>query len=319
MAEAGSPNQVPGETPGGPAGEQCGRTGPPGHTERTGPSGHTERTGPSGHTERSGRDGWRLAFGTFTALPVGAPGRADTGTFGTAMLLAPVTTAPALAVWTVLGLLASRGVLPGLLAGTLALATTALLSRALHLDGLADLADGLTAGHDPGRSLAVMRKGDVGPAGVASLVLVLMLDAACLATLLADQAGTALAGIALVASRLAPAICARSGIPAARPEGLGQAVAGSVRRHAVVVQVVVVSLLAGALGWLVLPAAEPSGRVRTAASGVVVVLAAVVAAVAVRRHAVSRLRGITGDVIGAAIEIALAAALVVATVVNSAW
>ncbi|GAB3048877.1 adenosylcobinamide-GDP ribazoletransferase [Intrasporangium mesophilum] len=264
-------------------------------------------------------NGCRLAFGTFTALPVGHPRRADVRTFGTAMLLAPATTGPALVSWVALGLLATHGVLPGLVAGALALAIIALLSRALHLDGLADLADGLTAGHDPERSLAVMRKGDVGPAGMAVLVLVLLLDAACLSGLLVDHAGITLAGSALLASRLAPAICARSGIPAARPEGLGQAVAGSVSRKAVVTQVVVVCLLAGAVGWLTVPAANPAGHLRAAAAGVIVVLAGVVGAVAVRRRAVRRLRGITGDVIGAAMEIALAVALVTATVVNGLW
>jgi adenosylcobinamide-GDP ribazoletransferase len=263
--------------------------------------------------------GWRLAFGTFTALPVGHPRRVDVRTFGTAMLVAPATTAPALASWVGLGLLATNGVLPGLVAGTLALAITALLSRALHLDGLADLADGLTAGHDPERSLAVMRKGDVGPAGIAVLVLVLLIDAACLAGLLVDRAGIAVAGVALVASRLAPAICARSGIPAARPEGLGQAVAGSVSRRAVVRQVVVVGVLAGAACWLAVPAANPAGHLWAAATGIVVVLAGVVGALAVRHRAVRRLGGITGDVVGAAMELALAFALVAATVANGLW
>ncbi len=263
-------------------------------------------------------DAWRLAFGTFTALPVSHPKRVGVATFGRAMLIAPVTTAPALAAWVVLSLLATHGVLPGMVAGALALAATALASRALHLDGLADLADGLTAGHDPERSLAVMRKGDVGPAGIAILVLVLLVDASCLATLLIDGGGMTLAAVALVASRLAPAICARDGIPAARPEGLGQAVAGSVSRKAVVAQVVVVCLLAGALGWLAMSPESAAGHLRAAVGGVVVVLAGVVGALAVRHRAVRRLGGITGDVIGAAIEIALALALVAATVVTSA-
>ena len=119
--------------------------------------------------------------------------------------------------------LSTTGWAPAGVVAVLALVVTALLSRALHLDGLADLADGLTSGHDPARSLEVMRRGDTGPAGAAALVLVLLLDAACLAVLLGSAAGTALAVVALVASRLACAVCARDGIPPARPEGSARA------------------------------------------------------------------------------------------------
>jgi adenosylcobinamide-GDP ribazoletransferase len=262
------------------------------------------------------RDGWRLAFGTFTALPVAAPARVDRRSFGTAMVLAPVTALPALAGSVLLGLFVVRGSLPAWVAAVLALAGTALLSRALHLDGLADLADGLTVGHDPKRSLEVMRRGDVGPAGAAALMLVTLLDAACLATLLADAGGIALAGVALVASRLAAPVCARSGIPAARPDGLGQAVAGTVSRGAAASLVVAVAVVSAALAGLVAPQAGPSVPLLAAARAVVVVVAGLAGALAVRRRAVQRLGGVTGDVIGAAIEIGLAAALTVAVVVH---
>ncbi len=142
----------------------------------------------------------------------------------------------------------------------LALVVTALLSRALHLDGLADLADGLTSGHDPARSLEVMRRGDTGPAGAAALVLVLLLDAACLAVLLGSAAGTALAVVALVASRLACAVCARDGIPPARPEGLGQGVAGTVGRARLLGLVVTVGAAGRRRRRLALPAPCPGSR-----------------------------------------------------------
>lgn len=261
-------------------------------------------------------DAWRLALGTFTALRVGAPHRVDARVLGGAMLLAPVTAVPAAAVWTGLGLLAGASVLSPAVAAVLALAATALLSRALHLDGLADLADGLTSGHDPARSLEVMRRGDTGPAGAAALVLTLLLDAACLATVFVWGVGTSLAVTALVASRLAGAVCARRGIPAARPEGLGRGVAGTVSRPALALLLGAAALVAAGAGRLVGNAAGPSPYA-VAAGHVAVVAAAVVAAVAVRRHAVRRLGGVTGDVIGAAIEISLAAALVAASVAAS--
>jgi adenosylcobinamide-GDP ribazoletransferase len=262
------------------------------------------------------RDAWRLALGTFTALRVGAPRRVDGRVLGGAMLLAPLTAAPAAVVWAGLGLLAGAPLLPPAVAAVLAVVVTALLSRALHLDGLADLADGLTSGHDPARSLEVMRRGDTGPAGAAALVLTLLIDAACLATLLASGVGTSLAVTALVASRLACAVCARRGTPAARPEGLGRGVAGTVSRPALALVLGATALVAAGAGQLVGNAAAPSPYA-VAAGHVAVVATAVAAAVAVRRHATRRLGGVTGDVIGAAIEISLAAALVAASIAAS--
>ena len=92
------------------------------------------------------RDAWRLSAGTFLVIPVRSPGRVDPATAERAMVLAPVTALPATGAWLGLGLIAQNGWLSPLLAAGLALTVTALLSRAMHLDGLADLADGLISG-----------------------------------------------------------------------------------------------------------------------------------------------------------------------------
>ena len=271
------------------------------------------RPGAGGDCRASVQDAWRLAFGTFTALPVGSATSIEHATLGRAMLLAPLTTAPALAAWVALGTVVALTVMPAAVAAVLAVGVTALVSRAMHLDGLADLADGLTSSHDPQRSLQVMRRGDTGPAGAAALAIVLLLDAACLTSLFGDRVGLALVGAALVASRLAPALCARDGIPAARSEGLGHAVAGTVPRAAAVASVGVASVLAAGACWSVARVATPAAPGWQApVAGVVVVSAAVAGATAIRRRAVARLGGVTGDVIGAAIEVGLASALTVA-------
>lgn len=263
------------------------------------------------------REAWRLAVGTFTALPVRHPQRVDRRVAGLAMLLAPATTLPAALAWCAVAAAVAVGLVPAGVGAVLALVVTALVSRALHLDGLADLADGLTSGHDRDRSLDVMRRGNTGPAGAAALVLVLLLDAACLTVLLGDPAGTALAVVALAASRLACAVCARDGIPPARAQGLGQGVAGTVSRAALASVAVVVAALAAALGLLAHRLTGDGSGVTwlpATAYPVAVVLVALGAALATRRHAVRRLGGITGDVIGAAIEVSLAAALVASTI-----
>jgi adenosylcobinamide-GDP ribazoletransferase len=249
------------------------------------------------------RDARRLAVGTFLALPTRPPVRVDRRVAGLAMLLAPCTTAPALLVWAGLALLASRGWLPAAPAAALAVAAPVLLSRGMHLDGLADTADGLSSGSDRDRVLEVMRRSDIGPSGVSAIALVLLTQAACLVGLLPGRQAL-LAGLALVASRVAPAIACRW--PAARPDGLGQTVAGSVSWVGVTAAGGGVALV-GALACQVL------GLPWYAA--VLVCLAAYLGAWLVSAHAVRRLAGVTGDVIGAAIEISLVAGLVAAALI----
>lgn len=221
------------------------------------------------------------------------------------MLLAPLTALPAALVWVGLGVAVVRGWLPPLLAGALAVAAATLVSRAMHLDGLADTADGLSAGYVPARALEVMRRGDVGPSGVAAVVLTLLIEVAALDSLVAAPHDVTLAVAALIGSRLAPAVACRSGVPAARAEGLGHTVAGSVTIVPLSWTIAVISI-AGVLGaW----------TTETPWYAVLLVLgAALLCAWLVTRRMVHRLGGITGDTIGAAIELSLCTGLVVAAV-----
>ena len=243
-------------------------------------------------------DAGRLAVGTLTVLPVRPPRAVGRRVAGLAMLLAPVAALP-LAVAVGLVVWAGDAVLaPPLLTGVLAVAVLALGSGGLHLDGLADTADGLAVPGDVARRLDVMRAGDVGPVGAAALVLVLMTQAAAIGGVLDRHAGADAAvtvGLAVVASRgcLAPA-CAR-GVPAARGEGLGSTVAGSVPVAGAALVVVVLAGLA-----LLLDGGQGLGGAA----------AAVVATALVVLQARRRLGGVTGDVLGAVVEVALAAYLV---------
>jgi adenosylcobinamide-GDP ribazoletransferase len=208
----------------------------------------------------------------------------------------PLAVAGALTVWLADALLA-----PPLLAAALTVAVLALGSGGLHLDGLADTVDGLAVPGDRDRRLEVMRRGDVGPAGAAALVLVLLVQVAALAAVLADRDGTTAAlstGAAVVVSRVAVPITCAAGVPAARRDGLGSPVAGTVPR------LVVLALLvaAAALAWV---ADGVHGVAATA------VAAAVVGVLLLR--AGRRIGGISGDVIGAGVELALAGYLVALT------
>ena len=242
------------------------------------------------------RDAWLLATGTLTAVRVPPPGRVDRSVAGLAMVLAPVAALP-------LGIAAGLVVLVGDLVDLPALATAyvvvlalALGTRAFHWDGLADTADGLTASYSAERSLEVMRTGPVGPAGVVAVVLVAGLQAAGLTAVVRhDQAWWAVA-LLVCASRVAlPLACVR-GVPAARPDGLGATHVGAVPFVGAAA-----SLLAA--GALVATAGHGLGSAWPALVGLLLVVAAVVALLV---RCVRRLGGITGDVLGAAVEVSFA-------------
>ncbi len=180
------------------------------------------------------------------------------------------------------------------------MAALALLTRGLHLDGLADTADGLGSGRPADGALGVMRKSDVGPFGVVTLVLVLLVQVAALASVL-PRPGGAVAVVALVAvSRLALPLACLRGVPAARQDGLGRLVAGSVGPLGAGVAVAVAAL--------VVALAVVAGAPAPTALAAVVGLPCGAALVA---HCVRRLGGVTGDVLGAAVETVLTAGLLI--------
>ncbi|WP_327024744.1 adenosylcobinamide-GDP ribazoletransferase [Micromonospora sp. NBC_01739] len=236
-------------------------------------------------------DGVRLALTTLTVAPVRA-GSVDRRTAGTAMTLAPAVGAllglPVAGVLLLLGSLTAP-----LVAAGVAVAVSALLTRGLHLDGLADTVDALGSYRRGPAALEIMKKPDVGPFGVVALVLVLLVQAAALAELAGGEAPAALAAIvtATAAGRLGVTVACRRGVPAARPEGLGALVAGTVGP---------VALAAGIAGVTLLAVAAVPDRPW---QGPLAVLTALAVAVAVLRHVVRRLGGITGDVLGAEVEL----------------
>ncbi len=255
-------------------------------------------TGPGGPL----RNGWRMALGTLTAFPVRPPTSVAPATARAAMVLGPVAAAPIAVAAGVLGWAASL-VLPPLVTAVLILGCFALGSRALHLDGLADTADGLTASYDRDRALEIMRRGNTGPAGAATLVLVLLLQAVALAAVVARPWGVASAVVLLCLARSSLLITCSANVPAARPGGLGAVVAGVVP------------------GWWALAAGSFAAAVAAAAlvlsgrpwwQGPVAVLLAAAAVGGLTVRCRRRFGGITGDVLGAGIEIAAAALLVAA-------
>ncbi len=185
---------------------------------------------------------------------------------------------------------ALTGLLPAAAVAALLLAALALATGGLHLDGVADTADGLAAQRSRGARLQLMREGTTGPAGVVALVLLLLAQWSALASLEGAARPAALL--------LAPALARWAVLPAAaacrpaRSSGLGHA--------------------AGAALW---PFAAPLATATAAAAAVVLfgaqglVLLALAAgtALATAGAATRTLGGVTGDTHGAVVEVTQAA------------
>jgi adenosylcobinamide-GDP ribazoletransferase len=181
-------------------------------------------------------------------------------------------------------LLVSAFVAP--LAGAVAaLAVLAAVTGGLHLDGLADTADGLFGGRDRERRLEIMRDPRIGSFGAIALVLVLFLDVAMLASISPARALLCLV-VAGALSRWAM-LWLVAMLPYVRRQGLGLAAAGGHR----VFDLALGSLLAALaclLDWR---------------RALIAVLLVAVVAIGLAVFAKKRIGGATGDVYGAAVEL----------------
>jgi adenosylcobinamide-GDP ribazoletransferase len=264
-------------------------------------------------------EGLRLALTTFTVLPA-RPARIDRKVAGAAMLWSPLVGA-ALAGAAAAVMLGARRLYAGptdylrdvrvevfeapIVAATLALVTLALLTRGLHLDGLADTVDGLASHRPADEALAIMSQGPVGALGAAALIGCLLIDVSTLATSVLVHHGTQSLLFAVLAGRLAIVWSCTPGVPAAKTDGMGALVAGTVSRRSAALWTVVI--LAGAATYGRYD--TEVGSVRDAVRGVIAVLLALAVTWVVRRHVIRRLGGITGDVLGALCEIATTVSL----------
>ncbi len=265
-----------------------------------GPAYEASAAEPSALARISG--GLRLSISTLTIFRAGTP-LVDRRSAGTAMEFAPLVGLGLGATAAAVAQIADWLTDSPLLAAALAVATLAALTRALHLDGLADTADALGSNKPADEALAVMKRSDIGPFGVVTLVLTLGVQVAAMATAFAVHRGPLAVIVAATAGRLAvTAACCRP-VPPARPEGLGAWVAGSVRLRAAIAIGVAAAAACAALGLIV--------DTQTAALAGAAIPLGVGGALVLLHRCVARFGGITGDVLGALVETGATTALLV--------
>lgn len=245
-----------------------------------------------------GRNAVVDALRFFTRL--GAPAGWGTAAPGVAMMSGVAAAAPlaGAVVGGVAGfaLVAALAIgLPPTPSAAFAVAAATIASGALHLDGLADCADGFGGGRDRARKLEIMRDSRLGVYGGAALALALIARVTLVAALV-DRSGAVEAALALIAAAAIArplAFLPLLALAPARTDGLAANAAPS--------------RLAAGVG------AALAALVALAASGPAAALAsiafALVAALAIVSIARRQIGGCTGDVCGAAAETAEIAAL----------
>jgi len=182
--------------------------------------------------------------------------------------------------------------LPPALAAGLILAAQIALTGALHEDGLADTADGLWGGHDPARRLEIMKDSRIGSYGVLALGLSLGLRWLALAAIL--DAGALFAPlIATAVLSRAPMAILMAAMPNARGAGLAETVGRPGQDTATLAALLAFGLALVLVGWVVLAP----------------VLWVALAVIGLAALAKAKIGGQTGDILGAAQQVAEVAAL----------
>jgi adenosylcobinamide-GDP ribazoletransferase len=238
-------------------------------------------------------DDLRTAVAFLTRLPMPHPEGSLPANFARALRVFPLAGA---AIGAAVGLaclgLRVAGV-PDLAAAALALGAGALLTGAMHEDGLADVADGFGGGRDPAAKLAVMRDSRLGTYGALALMVSFVAKFSALAALPDSVVVQSLIAAHALARGVLPAMAISLGY--ARSDGLA---ANAGRPDSATVG------LAGALALVIALLSLPWGAALGAA------LAAAACATGMAWLAQRQIGGQTGDVLGAAEQLSETAILV---------
>lgn len=239
-----------------------------------------------------------IALQFLTVVPVASDGRPDADTTARSLLFYPI-------VGMFIGLLLVfviwvAGDTAAQISAVFALVTWVCITGALHLDGLADSADGWVGGvGERDKTLAIMKDPRCGAMGVIALVLVLLCKYAALEQLIVAENWLVVAAVPVL-GRTAPLLLFLT-TPYVRPAGLGSVLAARLPRPACVTMVVCSLTGVAALAW------AAAASILMAFAGIFLVL---------RWLMIRRIGGATGDTTGAMIELIEAGALVAAVLAS---
>jgi adenosylcobinamide-GDP ribazoletransferase len=175
---------------------------------------------------------------------------------------------------------------PALLAALLTVTVWKIITGGLHLDGLADCLDGL-GGRTPEHRRAIMSDSRIGAFGAIGLIFFVLIELVALSDIDAHARWRALLAAPAI-GRAMPPLVARLFRPA-RGEGQGAAFVGEVGRLGALVAMLVAVVVAVAV---------------FGASGLLALAVALAVVLVATRFLVMRIGGVTGDVLGAVVEVA---------------
>lgn len=172
-----------------------------------------------------------------------------------------------------------------------------LLSGGLHLDGLADTADGLASQGTKADKLGIMSIGNTGPAGAVALVLTLLLQWALISEILELKNQLSLSVLLITPMLGRWSVIPMVGLfPPARLSGLGNSIQQSLITIPILIGTTVAIIASVSLLGLV---------------GMLLIFVAGITSITVAWFASKQLQGITGDILGAGIELSQTTVLLI--------
>ncbi|NNG80564.1 MULTISPECIES: adenosylcobinamide-GDP ribazoletransferase [Acinetobacter Taxon 24D] len=182
--------------------------------------------------------------------------------------------------------------LPVILLSSLILVVWIWLTGGLHLDGLADTADAWVGGFgDKERTLKIMKDPSCGPIGVLSLIILCLIKWSALYVLLEKQLYSALILFPIL-GRLAPLFLFLT-TQYVREKGLGSSIAEFIPKTGAVILFILCLVASAYFSW----------------AGILTAIIFISILIYLRYKFIQRIGGITGDTVGASIEICEAVSL----------